>query len=238
MGGVQPLQRGLHVFYEEGTLYFAVEGHSRVKVPMEIPSGDYRPCISIARSKVRLWTSVQSRKRKIVVDDDEASALKVMRCLWTDRSFSDATVTCGSQSFRVHRSILAANSQFFARAFQSQMRAASDCSVVIPDADKNSVEALLRYLYTRDVGEDFDASALLPLAHRYEVAGLVDRCAAAITKGLREDNVVRSVAALMPFKDEESIKWHWNDVMGRIATHRALLEVICGQMVSQGAIPT
>merc|ERR1712151_1104806 len=142
------------------------------------------------------------------------------------RAFADADVICPPRSIAVHRCFLAAASPFFARAFQGSMRESSEAKVVIEDADADAVEALVHYLYTGAVDDNVDPTALLALAHRFEVRGLLRLCAASIVWDLTEENVARSVAALRPFKDEGPIEEYWRALVDRLGGDRAMLEAL------------
>mmetsp|Transcript_23527 Transcript_23527/g.62913 ORF Transcript_23527/g.62913 Transcript_23527/m.62913 type:complete len:351 (-) Transcript_23527:66-1118(-) len=219
-------ERGLDMVYEDRTLSFGHCGHPHLKAPFRLDPLDYLPCISIGKEGVKIRVSVDApeRKRKLADADDGAAALKIARTLWSDRAFSDAVVVSPPRSIAVHRCVLAAASPFFARAFQGCMRESSEARVVIEDADADAVEALVRYLYTGAVDSRVDPAALLSLAHRFEVHGLLRLCAAAIVWDLAEDNVARSVAALRPFKDEAPIEEYWNALVDRLAEDRQLLQ--------------
>eukprot|EP00928_Gymnodinium_smaydae_P033461 TRINITY_DN23969_c0_g1_i1.p1 TRINITY_DN23969_c0_g1~~TRINITY_DN23969_c0_g1_i1.p1 ORF type:complete len:357 (+),score=71.60 TRINITY_DN23969_c0_g1_i1:104-1072(+) len=212
----------LHMYYESGSLFFAISGHPRVKVPCGIAKREYRPCISICEPGVRYGISVVSAKRMRSGLSDGEAALKVARTMWTDKSFSDAVVVCGSRTLPVHRCVLTAASAFFASAFGGTMKEAREAKVVIEDADEKSVESLLQYLYTGHVGEGADAIALLPIAHRLGVAALVELCAALIVEELCEENVVRSVAILRPLRDEQVVRPYWEQAADRLMSNRSL----------------
>lgn len=219
-------ERGLDMVYEDGALSFAHRGHPRLEAPFRLHPLDYLPCISIGKKGVKLRVSVDApeRKRRLTDPEDGAAALKIARTLWSDRAFADAVVVCPPRSIAVHRCVLAAASPFFARAFQGCMRESTEARVVIEDADADAVEALVRYLYTGAVDSGVDPAALLPLAHRFEVHGLLRLCAAAIVWDLAEDNVARSVAALRPFKDEAPVEEYWKALVDRLLEDRRLLE--------------
>jgi len=214
----------IEISYIDGALYLAEPGQNRTKIVDNIPPHSYRPCISIGCSGVRLRISVSTPAMKRAHDGDGDEALKLARSLWADRDFADAKIVCGKKSIAVHRCVLAAASPFFAKAFKGKMREASQGEIVIKDAGEDAMEAFLQYLYTKSAPDEADTIELLPLAHRFESAGLVQYCVADIIENVTPENVATNVAALRPFKDDPGIQQHWADLCQRLASDPALVE--------------
>ena len=95
---------------------------------------------------------------------------------------------------------------------------------MIKDAGEDAVEAFLQYLYTKAAPDKADTIELLPLAHRFETAGLVQYCVRDIIDNVTPENVATNVAALRPFKDDWDIQQHWADLCQRLASDPALVE--------------
>lgn len=223
------------MFFEDGELFFEVQGHSRAKVPKDIPKADYRPCISICDPAVRLSVivnpEVNSKRRR---EGDEVAALKYVKTLWEDRTFADATIVCGGCSstrreIAVHRNILSVASPFFQKAFQGSMKESKDNQVVIQDATVESVEALLKFLYTGIVRRDTDVADLLPLAHRLQVNGLVEFCAEQLVKNADADCISSTIATLRPFRDDEVVRLYWQKLADKVSGNRCLVMALMSQ---------
>jgi len=224
--------RGMHMYYtaEDMRLSFAVEGFPKVEFRLDNLIRDARPCIVIGRPGVILNVSVDSRrqKRPEASEGDSGASMKVRKTMWEDRVFTDAVVVCGASSFPVHRSLLAATSQFFAKAFSSTMREGLDAKVVIDDAKHECVEAVLQYLYKGTVSSNVDSIALLPLAHRLEVTGLVEHCSEEIVGNVSTSNAAQTVAALRPFSSDACVRTHWKSLLRRLREDDELLEASLG----------
>jgi len=218
----------LGMTYDDGELYFALEGHSPALVPVTIPTAEYRPCISIPDS-LRFSVAVDAPSRKRKRDEEEVRAVKINKSLWAERKFTDATVVCGEQSFPVHRCVLAASSLFFARAFEGSMKESVEARVVIKDADAGCVEVLLSYLYTGQIDGCINAAALLPVAHRLEVSALVEHCAAALAWEINSENIVSTVAALRPYMDNPAVKPHWDVIASCILADGSMVRALMCQ---------
>jgi len=225
--GDDPLNchRGIHMFYEDGQLLFSIDGHARALAPEPVGNKDFRPCVSIGYAGVQLRIAVDTpdSKRKGM---GECPIAKVNRTLWDDKVFTDASVVCLSRTMPVHRCVLAAASPFFARAFASPMREGGEARVVLEDTDEASSEALLKYLYTSCVDDGVDTIALLPLAHRLGATSLVEHCATDIVRNLCPGNVVPSIVALRPFRDDGPTRKHWGALVDFVRGDRVLLQTL------------
>ncbi len=71
-----------------------------------------------------------------------------MRSMLEDDVFSDAVVKVGSKSFRVHRAILACQSEVFKRMFLADMKEKKEGVVVIFDIDPDVMSDFLSFIYT------------------------------------------------------------------------------------------
>ena len=73
--------------------------------------------------------------------------------------------------------------------FTPDMLKEKECKVTITDLDVCTVQALLKYMYSREVEPNF-SSSLLIAADKYDLPALKDLCQYNLTKGLDKDNVV------------------------------------------------
>jgi len=90
---------------------------------------------------------------------------------------SDFAIACEDKIFKCHETILRMRSPVFEKMFQLKMSESTDRKMNISDVKKNTVEALLEYLYTGEVLMKVDnESELIYIADKYEIAGLLELC--------------------------------------------------------------
>jgi len=174
-----------------------------------------------------------ARKRRRA--DLEEASLAGWRELWESRRFPDAVVHCGGRSFEVHRAVLGARSPVLNAMFsQEGLREGSERSVAIEDAEPDSVEAMLRYMYVGEVPEDCEHAALLHLADKYEVEGLAEICAEALAQGLAAETVVASLCALRTHRGRKPIAAAYERLLSSIQNDRELLRAVADAVRDDG----
>lgn len=103
--------------------------------------------------------------------------------------FSDLRVLCADGSaLEAHKALLAAASPVFCCMFQSGMLEAKESSVSIP-APREVVASLLRHVYTGVFDPNIDASAMIELAHMYDLQDLAVFCGEVLVDNLAPANV-------------------------------------------------
>lgn len=70
--------------------------------------------------------------------------------LWTSGMYSDLTIRCGFEEYKVHRSIICPRSTFFAAACNGKFEEAKTATITLNDDDPKTVERMLLYLYKLD----------------------------------------------------------------------------------------
>lgn len=108
----------------------------------------------------------------------------------------DFTITCGSKELKAHRSILAAASPVFQAMISSDMVEGRTLSLVMTDADERDVLALLRFIYTGELGDDTNYCAVLRLADKYNVETLIQLCCTRISTVFNSSTAVEIVRTL------------------------------------------
>ena len=154
------------------TVYVALEFDS------VIPDGQYKPCVVLDKNSVLAVTATKEppKRRRITAERS------TMQTLWIKRSFADATFVCEDQKFEVHRCIVGCLSPVLSAALGSSMVEATTKEIKVEDASPEGLRELLRFAYTGDFKQNL-ASAILPLAMRYQVSSLSERCAKILLVG-------------------------------------------------------
>ncbi|KAL8343830.1 hypothetical protein RB601_004376 [Gaeumannomyces tritici] len=108
--------------------------------------------------------------------------------LLTDATFSDLTVTCaGGTTFRLHRVIVGAHSEYFSKACAGPFLEASSGQIDLPDVDPEDFKKLVDFVYTGTYTDYFT-----PVPHR-SVSRKADASASisATVRGLRGKSLGR-----------------------------------------------
>lgn len=71
--------------------------------------------------------------------------------------YSDFTIVCGSNIYRVHRAILCPQSGFFERLCQSNFKEAAERRVELHEDDSNMVRRMVEFLYTGNYTVDAES---------------------------------------------------------------------------------
>ena len=112
-----------------------------------------------------------------------------------DSELTDLKIVCEDKEFLVHKLILSCKSDFFNAMFSTQESKAyfreGNASVLqIEHTDPDTMEKLLKFIYTRQVrAEDIDCR-LLMLADMYNIKALVKICFEKLKSNLNVENVM------------------------------------------------
>ena len=129
--------------------------------------------------------------------------------IWGSSKYSDLTVRCGSQDFKLHRAIVCPRSTFFAAACDGQFHVhkisirqltscesvltslfqeAQTCTIVLKEDDPPTVRRMLTYLYTLTYDDEGDAAS----AEHYMVNGAkISKAAPTLSPPLSEEELSR-----------------------------------------------
>lgn len=106
--------------------------------------------------------------------------------LWESKKFADFTIIVGSETFRVHKFVLALQSAKFAEMFDQQEEVSK---MNIEDLEVGVVEEFLRYIYTGgEIPQTVDFIKLYKLSDKLEVFDLKAHCEKVVLKSLKESN--------------------------------------------------
>lgn len=105
--------------------------------------------------------------------------------------YADVSVVCGAKSFPCHKVILAARSDVFAAMFSHKGTTEAQTSKVeIEDTDPDTLEQLLRFIYTDQVDCDMSvlATSLMRAADKYNIPRLKMLCEEAVGNSIDVTN--------------------------------------------------
>lgn len=103
--------------------------------------------------------------------------------LWKTKKFADFTITVGSESFRVHKFVLAMNSAKLAEIFNARKEISK---MSIEDAEVGIAEELLRFIYTGEIPQTTDFIKLFKISCELGVLKLKAHCEKMILRILQE----------------------------------------------------
>ncbi|KAF2867321.1 hypothetical protein BDV95DRAFT_502708, partial [Massariosphaeria phaeospora] len=69
------------------------------------------------------------------------------RSLLESGAYSDLIITCGSDSYKVHKAVVCTQANFFARAIKVYLKEADEALVDLPEDDPSIIKLLVQYLY-------------------------------------------------------------------------------------------
>ena len=107
--------------------------------------------------------------------------------------FSDLEIICQGKKFQVHKAFLSARSDVFLGMLSHDTKEAKEGQIEITDADPETVENFLGYLYEAKVPSMNveQASSLMMMADKYNVRALVAACQDHLLENIKDDNVVQ-----------------------------------------------
>ncbi|KAK4697472.1 hypothetical protein P7C71_g625, partial [Lecanoromycetidae sp. Uapishka_2] len=92
-------------------------------------------------------------------DNHKSSMTASMENLFHSSKYSDLTIRCGEEVWRVHRNIVCQRSKFFAAACDGGFKEATTATVTLEEDDPSTVGRMLLYLYTHEYSDIDEGSA-------------------------------------------------------------------------------
>ena len=91
---------------------------------------------------------------------------------------SDVEIYCEEEgkTFRCHKWLLSVRSKVFKSYFSHDTREMQENRIIIKDISSETIEALLHFIYTDNVGEDVITPELMEAAERYDIQRLKTMC--------------------------------------------------------------
>lgn len=115
----------------------------------------------------------------------------IIKGLYQDDLFADATIVCGGKEFRVHKAILGSQSPVFRKMFEVDMKERHSGIIEISDTTSAVVSDLVAYLYTGTAPNiNTLAKDLLHTANKYDLPRLVTMCERELKSNLTAGNAV------------------------------------------------
>ena len=151
-------------------------------------------------------------------DDWQSSKRTVLQrnaYMFDNELMSDVSFTCGESRriFHAHKYVLATSSAVFFAMFYGELPP-NEFPVRIEDAEEESFEELLRFLYTDDCKITAEnAIRVLYLAKKYLILSLAEKCCEILEASIKAENVFVVLEQAMQFDEKELEKNSWNIVL-------------------------
>ena len=147
-------------------------------------------------------------------DDWQSSKKTVLQrnaYMFDNELISDVSFTCGESSriFHAHKYVLATSSAVFYAEFYGDL-AEEESTIRLTDAEEESFEEFLRFLYTDDCKiTPENAIGVLYLAKKYLISSLAEKCCKVLEASIAPDNVFTVLEQAIQFdeKDLETKCW-------------------------------
>ena len=150
-------------------------------------------------------------------DDWQSSKKTVLQrnaYMFDNELMSDVSFTCGESSriFHAHKYVLATSSAVFFALFYGNL-AEKESPICIPDAEEESFEEFLRFLYTdacKITAEN--VIGVMYLAKKYLVSSLAEKCCEILEASIKPDNAFAVLEQAVQFDEKELEAKCWNIV--------------------------
>ena len=118
--------------------------------------------------------------------------LHTMHSFRKSKAFCDVVLVVENRRLPAHKVVLAASSPFFKASFTSDLteeKASKELEVNLPEFDPDSIEELLNFLYTGEVGiTEANAEELMVVADYFDIPNLRELCAEFLIISLKPSN--------------------------------------------------
>ncbi|GFU84750.1 speckle-type POZ protein-like [Trichonephila clavipes] len=140
--------------------------------------------------------------RQTCISDELRKALKVIH---DEGLFSDMKLRASSETFSVHKNILAARSPAFRVMFERATKKNSQECVDISDFDNDTARQMILYLYTDTLDKLCweKALKLYVAAVKYDITALKKKCTNFVKENLTPENVCKILILVNMFQDKD-----------------------------------
>lgn len=157
------------------------------------------------------------------VDHKNEMALGMIGC-WKSGLFTDfAIVTKDQKVFKVHKAVIAIQSDVFAKMLEVDMSESKSGQMTIPDFDSVVVDQFVGYLYTGEIPDETHAMELFSLATIYDVPKLRSLCERIILNNITEANA-REIFSLGHLYSSAEIKQKVFETVKKMLSEKMLPE--------------
>ena len=135
--------------------------------------------------------------------------------MFNNELMSDVSFTCGESSriFHAHKYVLATSSAVFFATFYGNL-AQKESTIPIPDADEESFEEFLRFLYTDNCKITAEnAIGVMYLAKKYLIPSLPQKCCEILEESIKPDNVFMLLERAIQFDEKKLEAKCWDIVL-------------------------
>ena len=136
--------------------------------------------------------------------------------MFNNSDMSDIQLACGETNavvFHAHKYVLATSSPVFHKMFYGSLPESGPV-IHLPDTDKESLEAFLRYLYTDETPSTPElALKVMYLAHKYMITALVNECINIVK--VSPEKAFFAIRYAMLVQEESLIQTAWQVVDSR-----------------------
>jgi hypothetical protein len=150
-------------------------------------------------------------------DDWQSSKKTVLQrnaYMFDNELMSDVSFTCGKSSriFHAHKYVLATSSAVFYAMFYGDL-AQKESTIRITDAEEESFEEFLRFLYTDDCKITAESAiGVMYLAKKYLISPVAEKCCEVLEASIKPDNVFVVLEQAVQFVEKELEAKCWNIV--------------------------
>merc|ERR1719312_1942443 len=112
-----------------------------------------------------------------LIQDPQTKQSQILSALLKDRDFKDFVLVSQGREFPCHKAVLAQYSTVFKAMFTSGLKEEQESKVDPSHHDPDTVQDMIRYMYTGKV-EDIQSKAglLIHAAEEYDLKGLKELC--------------------------------------------------------------
>ncbi len=153
-------------------------------------------------------------------DDWQSSKKTVLErntYMFDNELMSDVSFTCGKSSriFHAHKYVLATSSAVFYAMFYGNL-AEKESTIRVTDADEESFNEFLRFLYTDDCKITAEnATGVMYLAKKYLILPLAEKCCNVLKASMKPDNAFLMLEQAVKFDENDLERKCWEIVSSR-----------------------
>ncbi|KAI9781051.1 MAG: hypothetical protein M1839_006326 [Geoglossum umbratile] len=105
------------------------------------------------------WANMDNKYQWANIDPDYRGLIEATASLFQSDKYSDLTITCGSEIFKVHRAVVCPRSKFFAAACDGRFKEGITSEIALPEDDPETVQRMLSFLYRSDYDDELHTIA-------------------------------------------------------------------------------